>query len=91
MNKLDAALPPIWSRANPVDIAGDTDAGRYATAFQGLLEDPDNDAVMVMNVPTALASLQCRERLGGLLRYYHQEAAYAGEAPQMNFLTIRDI
>ena len=23
---LDAALPPIWSRANPVDIAGDADA-----------------------------------------------------------------
>jgi len=58
MNKLDAALPPIWSHANPIDIAGDADAGRYATAFQGLLEDPDNDAVLVMNVPTALASSQ---------------------------------
>ena len=26
MKKLDAALPPIWSRANPADIAGDADA-----------------------------------------------------------------
>ena len=25
MLKLDSALPPIWSRANPVDIAGDAD------------------------------------------------------------------
>ena len=25
MTKLDAALPPIWSHANPVDIAGDAD------------------------------------------------------------------
>ena len=49
-------LPPIWSRANPVDIAGDADASRYAAAFEALLGDPDNDAVLVMNVPTALAS-----------------------------------
>ena len=32
MQKLDASLPPIWSRANPVDIAGDADDARYAAA-----------------------------------------------------------
>jgi acetyltransferase len=56
MKKLDAALPPIWSRANPVDIAGDADAARYALALEQLLNDKQNDAVLVMNVPTALAS-----------------------------------
>lgn len=56
MQKLDAAMPPIWSRANPVDIAGDADDARYATALGLLLDDPANDAVLVMNVPTALAS-----------------------------------
>jgi len=56
MNKLDAALPPIWSRANPVDIAGDADDARYAAALEQLLDDEENDAVLVMNVPTALAS-----------------------------------
>jgi acetyltransferase len=56
MAKLDAALPPIWSRANPVDIAGDADAKRYAVAMDHLLDDAANDAVLVMNVPTALAS-----------------------------------
>src|SRR5499427_6340586 len=56
MKKLDAGLPPIWSRANPVDIAGDADAVRYANALAYLLEDQANDAVLVMNVPTALAS-----------------------------------
>src|SRR6516165_5476166 len=56
IKKLDAALPPIWSRANPVDIAGDADAERYANALAHLLEDQANDAVLVMNVPTALAS-----------------------------------
>src|SRR5580704_18145554 len=56
MSKLDAALPAIWSRANPVDIAGDADAERYAVALAQLLDDSANDAVLVMNVPTALAS-----------------------------------
>src|SRR5579862_5480504 len=56
MRRLDAHLPPIWSRANPVDIAGDADAARYAAAFEALLEDPANDVVLVMNVPTALGS-----------------------------------
>ncbi len=56
MKKLDAALPPIWSRADPVDIAGDADDSRYAVALEQLLDDDENDAVLVMNVPTALAS-----------------------------------
>jgi acetyltransferase len=56
MGKLDAALPPIWSRANPVDIAGDADDKRYAAALEPLLDDDKNDAVLTMNVPTALAS-----------------------------------
>ena len=58
MQKLDAVLPPIWSCANPIDIAGDADATRYAAALEGLLEDGENDAILVMNVPTALASAQ---------------------------------
>jgi acetyltransferase len=56
MQRLDGVLPPIWSRANPVDIAGDADGARYAAAIEELLADKENDAVLVMNVPTALAS-----------------------------------
>jgi acetyltransferase len=56
MAALDAKLPPIWSRANPIDIAGDADAARYAAAVESTLADPNNDALLVMNVPTALAS-----------------------------------
>jgi acetyltransferase len=58
LKRLDARLPPIWSRANPVDIAGDADAARYVAAFEELLEDPENDAILVMNVPTALVSAE---------------------------------
>ena len=56
MLKLDSALPPTWSHANPVDIAGDADPARYVAALEGLIADPANDAILVMNVPTALAS-----------------------------------
>jgi acetyltransferase len=53
--KLDAVLPPTWSGSNPVDIVGDADAARYAAALEVLLADGDNDAVLVMNVQTAIA------------------------------------
>jgi acetyltransferase len=62
IKKLDAMLPPIWSRADPVDIAGDADADRYTAALEALLEDDENDAVLVMNVPTALASSEVTAR-----------------------------
>ena len=53
--RLDAVLPSTWSHANPIDIIGDADAARYCAALEPLLDDPDNDAVLVMNVPTAIA------------------------------------
>ncbi|WP_407179350.1 GNAT family N-acetyltransferase [Bradyrhizobium sp. STM 3562] len=56
--KLNAVLPRTWSGCNPVDIIGDADAARYAAALELLLADPGNDAVLVMNVQTALASTE---------------------------------
>jgi acetyltransferase len=54
--RLDAVLPPTWSRSNPVDVIGDADPARYAAALEVLLADPGNDAILVMNVQTAIAS-----------------------------------
>jgi acetyltransferase len=54
--RLDSVLPPTWSKSNPVDIVGDADAARYGAALEALLSDKENDAVLVLNVPTALAS-----------------------------------
>ncbi|MEX2035261.1 MAG: CoA-binding protein, partial [Xanthobacteraceae bacterium] len=56
LSRLDAAMPSTWSRANPVDMGGNADAKHYELAAEALLSDRDNDAVLVMNVPTALAS-----------------------------------
>lgn len=53
---LDRVLPSTWSRANPIDIIGDADAARYAAALDVVLKDDANDAVLILNVPTALAS-----------------------------------
>jgi acetyltransferase len=53
--RLDAVLPRTWSGSNPVDIVGDADAARYAAALEVLLSDPGNDAILVMNVQTAIA------------------------------------
>jgi len=54
--RLDAVLPPTWSKANPIDISGDADARRYEAALNVLLADPASDALLVMNVETAVAS-----------------------------------
>jgi acetyltransferase len=53
--RLDAVLPTTWSGSNPVDIIGDADPARYAAALEVLLADPGNDAILVMNVQTAIA------------------------------------
>lgn len=54
--RLDAVLPDTWSKANPVDIIGDAPPERYKAAMAALLDDPLNDAIVVMNCPTALGS-----------------------------------
>ena len=54
--RLDAALPPTWSKGNPVDIIGDAGADRYRAALDILLDDAGSDAVLVMYCPTSLQS-----------------------------------
>jgi acetyltransferase len=54
--RLDRSLPPTWSKANPVDIIGDAGPKRYAEALEAVLSDPNCDAVLAINCPTALAS-----------------------------------
>ncbi|WP_368564467.1 GNAT family N-acetyltransferase [Pseudoxanthomonas sp. UTMC 1351] len=56
VRRLDKMLPAAWSRSNPIDIVGDTDNTHYEAALEAVLTDSDNDAVLVVNVPTALSS-----------------------------------
>jgi acetyltransferase len=72
--KLDAVLPRNWSGSNPVDIVGDADAARYAAALEVLLTDPGNDAILVMNVQTAIAPADdIAATVTGLVSKYHQQ------------------
>src|SRR5690606_30907212 len=52
---LDAELPPTWSHGNPVDIIGDAPGARYKAAMRALLADKDNDAVLALHCPVAVA------------------------------------
>jgi acetyltransferase len=52
---LDAALARGGPHANPIDIADDAGAARYARALDIALAAPEIDAVLVMNAPGALA------------------------------------
>ncbi|MGV6873416.1 bifunctional acetate--CoA ligase family protein/GNAT family N-acetyltransferase [Pseudochelatococcus sp. B33] len=57
LEALDKDLPPgRWSRSNPLDLGGDADPARYATALQHVLNDRANDGVLVLNVPLGPAS-----------------------------------
>ena len=53
-DKLDAVLPPTWSRSNPIDIIGDAPVARYTQTLQTLLADRSNGAVLFMHAPTAI-------------------------------------
>lgn len=75
--QLDAVLPQGWSRSNPVDIVVDADGERYAAAIEALMSDTENDAVLVVNVPTAFTSsadaAQALTRTLGLRPRHHRD------------------
>jgi acetyltransferase len=53
-SRLDASLPPTWSRGNPIDIIGDAPVQRYVDTLQALLADRDSGAILFMHSPTAI-------------------------------------
>jgi acetyltransferase len=53
-SRLDEVCPRAWSRANPVDVLGDADAGRYAQALKLCLADEQNDGVLAILIPQAM-------------------------------------
>ena len=52
--KLDAFLPPFWSRNNPIDILGDASAERFARTLEICFDGKDTDGVCVILAPQAL-------------------------------------
>jgi len=54
--ELDRVLPSHWSHGNPVDVIGDADAERYASAVEIVSRDSGNDGLLVVLTPQAVTS-----------------------------------
>lgn len=56
VNELDAVLPPDWSRANPIDMVGDSSADRFARTFDIMIKNQQLwDIAFVIAVPSAIS------------------------------------
>jgi acetyltransferase len=51
---LDAALPPFWSRANPVDILGDATPDHYRKVVEACVRDSNAHGVLILLTPQAM-------------------------------------
>ena len=56
IQKLNAVLPAHWSKANPVDIIGDSDEDRYEKSIDICLDDPNVDGILILCVPQVMAN-----------------------------------
>lgn len=54
--QLDEALPPQWSRGNPVDVLGDARSKRFARAIEIVAQDAGIDAILVIVTPQAMTN-----------------------------------
>ncbi len=54
VSKLDAVLPPYWSRNNPIDILGDASAERFRQVLDICLDERTFDGVLVILAPQAM-------------------------------------
>lgn len=53
---LDNLLPPHWSHHNPIDILGDADPDRYASALEIAAQDSNSDGLLVILTPQAMTN-----------------------------------
>jgi acetyltransferase len=51
---LDAALPPFWSHANPIDVLGDATPARYRLAVEACIKDATVQGVLILLSPQAM-------------------------------------
>ena len=64
MEKLNAILPPFWSHANPLDLAGTTDRQAHLEVLRILSAGGEVDALIVLGMLTGM-----RKYLGQLVRW----------------------
>lgn len=54
VESLDALLPPHWSHGNPVDVLGDADAARFASAVRVVAADEAVDGLLAVLTPQSM-------------------------------------
>jgi acetyltransferase len=54
LDALNAALPPFWSHANPIDILGDATPERYRLAVEACAKDANVQGILVLLTPQAM-------------------------------------
>ena len=90
---LNAALPPQWSHANPIDVLGDADASRYAKSLEIAAKDPNTDGLLVVLTPQAMTDpMQTAEQLRPLTKTFTKPilASWMGGASVAPGATILD-
>jgi len=55
-NRLNASLPPYWSKENPIYILGDADVDRFVKTIHISLEDAGVDGLLVIFTPQNVAT-----------------------------------
>ncbi len=58
IGELNAILPPFWSKGNPVDVLGDADSERYASAIKICLRDREVDGLLAIYGPQAILNAE---------------------------------
>jgi acetyltransferase len=51
---LNAALPPFWSHANPIDLLGDATPDRYRLAVEACGRDANVQGILILMTPQAM-------------------------------------
>jgi acyl-CoA synthetase (NDP forming) len=59
IGRIDPLLPPFWSKANPVDLVGDTDPSVPVKVMEELMKWPGCDAVINLGIVGRRLGLKC--------------------------------
>src|SRR5512136_820559 len=55
MEILNSALPPFWSKGNPIDVLGDAKADRYKLAIEACLNDNSVEGILIIFTEQAVS------------------------------------
>jgi len=80
---LNQLLPAHWSHGNPIDILGDADPQRYASALDIAAQDPNSDGLLMILTPQAMTDpTQTAEQLKAYVEARSEATQTASSKPK---------